>query len=837
VTRLEQELTATRGELQTTVEELKSSNEELTSMNEELQSSNEELETSREELHSINEELTTVNVEMQHKVEDLSNANNDLQNFINSSRIATLFLDKNLMIRRFTPQISEYFNILEVDIDRPFGHLRPKIDYESILDDIGQVLDSLTPLERQLPNRDGRWIMARIMPYRSVNDRIDGVVLTFVDVTPIRTAEQRLSEQTAELESLYQATPDIYFRVGLDNRILNCRSSDEPEIIPDATATTGKHFSDIFPGETAQVIENVVREARDADVHRSTALYLGVGDKARHLEVRVIPASDETFVIMRDITELRIAEERIQFQANALSQVSDAIIAVDDKDSILLWNAGAERILGKPAERALNQDSKAIFGAGLIAQGSVMVANGASEDTRPMLKEIEYARADGGKIIMESSVSDLRNKQGERVGLLAILRDITERKRIERELQEAKEKTETASQAKSEFLANMSHEIRTPLNGIMGMTELLLKTELAETQRSYLAGIKDSIVSLRTIISDILDLSKIEARKLDLANEPFDLGETLEAALAPLKMIAVEKGLRINFLINPGIPMKLKGDPLRLRQILNNLVGNAIKFTVKGSIDIQVGTLDLLTTMTASLSSQAQSELSMPAPVRLLVSVRDTGVGIPLEDQKSIFDMFVQGDISSKKKHMGSGLGLTIVRNLVELMHGNIWVVSKVGQGSTFYFNVLLQQQSLLEAQPDSQEDLSVTLPPLKILVVEDNALNRLYAKEILRQEGHTVMAVESGLAGLAALEKESFDVVLLDISMPDMDGIEVIKRIRGASGGGIDPNTVVIALTAYAFEEDKERILRAGMNGYIAKPVEPEALMKALKLIAKKRG
>jgi len=670
VANLEQELKATRTELQTTVEELESVNEELMSRNEELQSSDEELETSREELHSINEELTTVNAAMQHKVDDLGNVNTDLQNFINSSRIATLFLDKELTVRCFTPQVTEFFSILPVDMGRPFAHLRPRIEYEEVLGDIRQVLGTLTPLERHLTLQDGRRILARIIPYpyRASNDRIEGVVLTLVDVTSVLVAEQRLSQQAAELETLYKTIPDMYFRVGPDDVILNCRSTDEPDIIPNAEAVAGKRFGDIFPSGDALLLEGMLKEAREADAQRSLDLHFAAGGRERHLEVRIIPVGQELFVVMRDMAGPKLVEDRLRFQADALSQVSDAIIAVDTQGVIILWNAGAERLLGIPAARAMGQPLEAIDGVKWIVDRDETVVAMTPRDERPWVRELDHVRDDGATIAVESSASVLYNRQGDKVGLLAILRDVSENKRFAQGLLEAKQKAEAANRAKSEFLANMSHEIRTPMNGILGMTQLALNRELPDDVREFLQLVHQSGLSLLDIINDILDLAKIEADRVVLEKKPFDLVTLVEASLAPLELMARDKGLTFLFSIAPAVPGRVVGDKGRLRQILTNVVGNAIKFTKRGRVEVNVRLAD-----TAN-----------PQKIRLLFVIKDEGIGISPAKIRSIFEKFEQISTSAHIQYGGTGLGLAIAKALVELMGGTIAVESEVDKGSTF---------------------------------------------------------------------------------------------------------------------------------------------------------
>ncbi|EHJ48888.1 MCP methyltransferase/methylesterase, CheR/CheB with PAS/PAC sensor [Solidesulfovibrio carbinoliphilus subsp. oakridgensis] len=416
---LEEELKTTKTELQATVEELetsneelKSSNEELMSMNEELQSSNEELETSREELHSINEELTTVNAEMQQKVDELAEANSDLQNLMDSTRIATLFLDKDLIIRRFTKQVPEYFNIMDMDIGRPFGHIRPKVEYDDILQDIQHVLRDLVPVEKQIRAVDGRWIMARIMPYRSTRDRIEGVVLTMLDVNPLKVAQQKLTARTAEVESIYKAIPGSYLRIDAGDRILACRSREEPDILPNPQALLGSRLQNLFTGKAGEDLEKAVQDSRGTNTERIVDLRVAAGDTLRHLEARIFPSQEEVFIVLRDITELRIAEERLRFLSDALTQVTDGLIAVDNGGSVILWNAGAENILGIEAQLAVGGNLATLLGPQWLQTDDTASGAGTDGEKWYWVKALEHVRPDGSKILVEFSTTAIRDNGG-----------------------------------------------------------------------------------------------------------------------------------------------------------------------------------------------------------------------------------------------------------------------------------------------------------------------------------------------------------------------------------------------------------------------------------------
>ncbi|HEX5227747.1 MAG TPA: PAS domain S-box protein [Bryobacteraceae bacterium] len=471
-------------------------------------------------------------------------------------------------------------------------------------------------------------------------------------------------------------------------------------------------------------------------------------------------------------------------------------------------------------------------------------------------RELRFERGRSG--IFEISVTRIEIEE-QPIQMLCIVRDVTARNRDAGELARAKEAAEAAnrdlleanrsleetgrvaremadraealSAAKSDFLANMTHEVRTPLNGILGMTGLALETNLSQDQREYLELVKSSAEALLSLVNDVLDFSKYEAGKLGLDYVDFSLRELLRDVLRPLALRASVSGLNFESAVDDRVPDRLMGDPLRIGQVLRNLAGNAVKFTNQGKVTVQVR----LESLDASLDESKAT---------LWISVADTGIGVPLEKQRQIFEPFTQADGSTTRKYGGTGLGLSISSGLVELMGGRMWLESEPGRGSTFNFTLpleLAEARRTKELEPPGDHAAlngaaGVVKRNLHILVAEDNSVNQRLATRLLEREGHSVTIAGSGREALEALEKSQpgpvpFDLVLMDVQMPDMDGLEAtscIRRLERVWGRRVP----IVAMTAQSAESDRVRCLESGMDAYITKPVNVPDLMKMIESV-----
>ena len=730
VADLEMELQSTRENLQSTVEELQTSNEELQATNEELLASNEELQSTNEELHSVNEELYSVNSEFERKNLELKQLNNDHENLLASTDIGTVFLDRQLRIRKYNPAIASFFKLLPQDIGRPIDHIAYHLSQqEEMLADINRVLGNGIPVEQEEETRDERWLLRRIMPFRTETGQVEGVVITFTDITTIKAAELKVLSLNEELE------------------------------------------------------------------HK-------VEERTQELQL--------------EVQERRRAELTLRKLSRAVEQSPATIVITDTQGTIEFVNPKFTELTGYTPEEAIGQNPR------LLKSGKT------PPETHTELWETISAgktwegdflnKSKDGTLFWEhATISALRDDSGVVTHYLAVKEDVTEKKNIVQQLIAAKEHAEDANRAKSEFLANMSHEIRTPMDGIMGMSQLLGFSELNEEQREYLSAIRSSSGNLLSLINNILDLSKIEAGRIELEARDFSLRSSIDdvtkTQIASFRM----KGIELHTKISADIPDLLNGDQLRLKQILMNILGNAVKFTNKGSV-----------TISATLDRQMDDILFVK------LSILDTGIGIAPDALENVFNPFCQEDSSTTRRYGGTGLGLSISKKLAGVMGGEIWAESEKGTGSTF--TVVLPLREALDAESTLDTDTAAADfkidqealwkgKPIHFLVVDDQEINLTVTTKLLEKIGQTFETAEGGSEALEKWKNGRFDIILMDIEMPEMDGVAAARFIRNAEKD-TDRETPIIALTAHALKNDRQYFLDLGFHGYASKPIDMDCLL-----------
>lgn len=527
----------------------------------------------------------------------------------------------------------------------------------------------------------------------------------------------------------------------------------------------------------------------------------------------------ETVAIFDDVTErietmrsLAKSEERLSL---ALDAVSDGLWDWNIATGELYFSNRYYTMLGyEPGEFPASFESWKSLLHPDDAEIAVAEVNRHLSGGKPFSIEFRARTKDGGwKWILGRGRVVETCENGHSTRMVGTHIDIDSRKKVEAELLEAKEMAETANQSKSEFLANMSHEIRTPINGIMGMLQLLGTTDIDREQREYVRIALDSSRSLTDLLSDILDLSMAEAGRMSLREEHFDLNSIIGSVGKVFNHVVDDKGLDFVVSVDPSIPSVLRGDPVRLRQVVFNLVGNAIKFTEEGSVNLSV----------SLLHRDKES-------ARLEVCVKDTGIGIPEDKQRYIFESFTQVESSFSRPYQGAGLGLQIVKRIVDLMDGKIALESSPGKGAAFCVEVVMGVSEASPRRADLNErTFSAIGRDARVLVVEDERVNRLGICRLLEKEGFIVSTAANGREALEALETSRFDLILMDVQMPVMDGLEATRIIRNEERFAWAAGTPIVALTAHAMKGDRARFMEAGMDGYIAKPVEMEALLQEI--------
>ncbi len=685
-----------------------------------------------------------------------------------------------------------------------------------------------------------------------------GAVICFSDMTDQKLAEDAEQEAKSRLSAIIEFLPDATFVIDLQGKVIawNRAMEEMTGVNKKNMIGQGDHAYAIpFYGERRRQLLDLL-DKDDEEIasnyqyvqRKGNTLYAEIfapslfGGKGAHVWATGAPIFDAkgkrlgAIESIRDITESKRAKEELQeskdYLEKIINSIGDPIFVKNRQHQFVLVNNAfcalsghsSEVLLGKmdydffPSEQVsvfLEKDER-VFETGKENVNEEVITDSRGKDRTIITKKTLYTDNSGGKFIV------------------GIIRDITERKWAEEELQKTNQQLKVAiakanelttlarkaNAAKSEFLANMSHEIRTPLNGVIGMTELLLDTNLSSEQQEYAQTINISGEALLALINDILDFSKIEARKLVMEVKDFNLADVLKYTTDLLSRSAREKGLSITCQVQPTVPMQLRGDAGRLRQILANLGGNAVKFTNRGEVQIQV-----------SVEKEEDKNIT------LRFSVFDTGIGIPADCLKALFMPFTQADGSTTRKYGGTGLGLAISKQLANMMDGKIGAESVEGVGSTFWFTARFEKTASSVQLTASRSQAAATafgpaptLPgKVRILLAEDNLVNQRVALAMLRRLGCRTDVVANGREAVKALQNASYDLVLMDCQMPVMDGFEATRAIREKEAAASSPSIPIIAMTASAMQADRERCLLAGMSDFIAKPVQPGELAEML--------
>ncbi|MEK9968172.1 MAG: PAS-domain containing protein [Ferrovibrio sp.] len=686
-------------------------------------------------------------------------------------------------------------------------------------------------IERHL--QDGRWLLIH-----EQHTEDGGIVSIGTDITAVKQAERRLHDAIDSVNEgfiLY----DRDDRVVLFNQRIRDHFGELADIIKPGVA-----FEDIVREGVARGVfdtggmdpEAWIR--RRMDQHRnSTEAHERRLQDGRWLLVREQRTVDGGIVgTGTDITAVKQAERQMY---DAIESISDGFVLYDKDERLVLCNSRYREfyreiedllipgsrftdILKASIQRDMVGMDQAFIDEWLAERVALFRRGSGSTETRlasgRWVRNTERRTSDGGVVGIRTDITALKEQQEilhrNIADLEAAKRQVEQQSFHMRELAdrfaEEKERAEEASRAKSEFLAMMSHEIRTPMNGVLGTIGLLQNTDLSKHQYKLITTARESAEHLLTLINDILDFSKLEAGRIDLENIDFDLAHLIESAISMMNPRAVMKGLRMSSQISPATPRYLKGDPGRLRQILFNLAGNAIKFTDKGEVRILV-----------------DSHPTGDGRHMLSVKVSDTGIGIAADQIERLFSRFNQADSSIARRFGGTGLGLAISRQLAELMGGRIGVESVEGKGSTFWFELPLAEGQTVQTEAPVQADGPATLRSLRILVAEDNQVNQMVIGLMLRQLGHRADIVTNGIEACEQVQKAPYDMVLMDMQMPEMDGMTATATIRKLPHPCA--RIPIIALTANAMEGDRERYIGAGMDDYVAKPIALPLLLAAM--------
>jgi PAS domain S-box-containing protein len=778
--------------------------------------------------------------------EALRQANRLLEAIASASPLAVVVLDLSGHVRSWNPAAERMFGFAAAEVlGCPAPHI-PAGDLVEFRRRLAAAAEETQPAAAEIPFRrkDGSTVEAALWtaPLRNSQGEVEGVVGMLADITGRKRDERAFHKANETLKMLIQACPLRIMVLDLEGNVQVWNPSSQrdsdwtqeealgrplPSVMESDREGFREFLAAIKAGHNIEGVEKRVRRKDGSELDIS--LWAAPLRNPQGEIVGSVTLAADITERKQDERKLRESEERYR---ELFENAHDIVWVIDLQGRLMSLNRAAEQATGYPREDVLGKNVSQFLApserARVPAQIASMLAGGS-----PVKDEATLLAKDGREILLEV-VSRLVFDKGRPVGIQGIGRDITERKRHQEELaryaRELQQKNEelsaalvaarAAAEAKSRFLANMSHEIRTPMNGVTGMLELLLASPLSPDQQECAKTVQASAEALLAVINDILEFSSIESGKLELGTKPFEPAAVVNEVCALLGVQARRKGLQLHSRLDPFLPRMLLGDASRLRQIIGNLVGNAIKFTDSGEVAVRVA-LERGNTRTATLR----------------VTVRDTGIGIDSEHCRELFNSFVQGDNSAARKYGGSGLGLAISKQLVEMMGGRIGFESEAGLGSTFWFTATFQKQEArdaTEARPAASEQrppiavaASVSPADVCVLLAEDNEVNQRIALRMLQKSGFRADAVADGRQAADAVKSGKYDVVLMDVHMPEMDGFAATAEIRGRERNGA--RLPIVAMTARAMAGDREECLAAGMDDYLTKPIQMEELRRTI--------
>ena len=800
VLTLEDELTRTRESLQATVEELEASNEELQATNEEMVASNEELQSVNEELHSVNEELHTVNAEHQRKNAELSEVNRDIGHLLESIDVATLYLDGDLRIRKYTPLAASIFSLVAHDTGRLLESFNHPLVYPAFMDDVRRVRDGDGRIEHEVQSRDGKWYLVRLLPYR-VSEAIEGVVVTLTDASMLAAAKVR----ARQLSSIVDSSADAIIGQDLDGTIRSWNPGAERLYGYAADDVVGKPATILVPEDGRQALAAILAEARrGGDVINVAAQRISRTGEILDIATTVSPVRDAAgnvtgvASIDRDVRtqkglERRLRESERKFE-DLYNHAPDMYMSVDLRSGrIVEHNETFRGVSGYSAEEVgamhvldlfvpeVQDDARQVM--------ATMRAGTPVNDTA-----LRVVRKDGSPLDVTLSSTAVLDAGGNAIGSRAIMRDVTERRLAEQKVIEA-------GAMREQFLAMVSHELRSPLHAVNAALQIIDSSNANDAQRTRAeAVVRRQTKQMVRLVDDLLDVSRITHGKLVLERAATDLVEVARASLEAATAAFNEKGV---LLLTEGLDQQMPafGDAGRLGQVFTNLLQNAIRFTPEGKRVLLRATRN---------DSVARFE------------VIDEGRGIDSRDLQAIFQMFVQSRQGLARTEGGLGLGLTIAERIVAAHGGTIEASSPgLGRGATFMVTLPLDHRATRRGEDPAGPNLE-----LNIAVVEDQADAREALTMILQLAGHTVGAAGDGPEGLALILSQRPDVALLDLGLPGMNGYEIAERVREELGSSI----TLIAMSGYGQPEDLRRSEAAGFDRHLTKPVDPKRLATALR-------